>query len=111
MLVKSAISDDGQPYGVFEKSGQKLIALVEPVVRNATGGIEVEKIKRVETTRRSSSEEEVDGSDCSFLGLSPAFSMYDQSRKVARGYFVTRQGVEQRRWIVDDEILCMTDED
>lgn len=111
ILQASGLSNDGQSYAVFEKNGRLLLVLTKPLVRGAAGGIEVEKITHVRLVSKSAAEEVLDGHDCSFLGMAPIVSLFNKQTKAARGVFATRNGFEERRWLVDDPMLCQNSVD
>ena len=105
-LNTSGINDQRQPYSVFDKDGQEIIAITTPVVRTPAGGISVEKIVKIVFVIKSATEIRLDGHDCSFLNSTPAVALFDERTKIARGYFVVSNDVWVRRWLVDEPELC-----
>jgi hypothetical protein len=105
-LNTSGIGGSDQTFSIFNRDGQEIIAVTTPVVKTARGGIEVEKITKIVFVTKAAGEERLEGYDCSFLGLAPAVAFFDKGTKIARGYFVVRDDVLVRRWLIDEPDLC-----
>jgi hypothetical protein len=107
MLTNSGIrGDDNIPYAVFEKDGEYLVALTQPVARNASGGILVEKITHKLRLRAAPGEVAVDGHDCTFVGVAPAIGFFSEATGIARGFFIFKDEVRAKRWFPDDVEEC-----
>ncbi len=106
-LRASGAATGNQSYAVFERGGRLLLALTNPLRHGAAGGIEVEKITHIRVVLRLAGEEVLDGHDCSFLGMIPIVSIYNQRTRTARGIFAEPNGFAERRWLVDDPELCI----
>lgn len=105
-LQSSGIGLLAAPYSVFRLGDVYMIALTEPLVRTAAGGIAVEKIKQILTVRRAAGEEVLDGFDCGFITLSPAIAFYSEATKTARGFFPLPNEIRAARWLVDNPEDC-----
>ena len=105
-LTADAIGEYKQAYSVFESGGKMLIALTTPVTRTERGGIDVQRITKVQRVSVPAGEQREDGNDCGFLSLTPAVAHFNTKTKVATGYFVMSNAVEVRRWVVDEPELC-----
>lgn len=107
-LSTSALGSQDQPYAVFRRKGvdQDIVALVAPLARTERGGIAVEKIIKLVKVTKDAGEERLDGSNCAFLNLDPAVAFFNRRTRIARGYFVVKDDILLRRWIVDDPDLC-----
>ena len=88
---------------IFRRGNDILVARGEPVARGSRGGVEAERIMATRIVRQE--EGEIEG-HCFFLSLSAAIAFYNPSTRVVRGVFVDREGIEIRRWLLDDEDSC-----
>jgi hypothetical protein len=102
----SAIGIYRQSYVVFEKDGQYIVASTTPVKRSERGGFEIEKIIATRRVLPPPNTENVDGHNCSFLGLSPALAFANRSTNVVIAYFALDDEVVMKRWMYEDRSEC-----
>lgn len=106
LLRNGGIGTDKATYAVFTRSSEYLIAVTTPLVRGPRGGVEVEKIVQVRRVGGRGDEIEVPGGDCSFAGLSPVLAFFSKATKQARGFFVFRDEIREKRWLPDAVEPC-----